>query len=504
MKKTKLLLPIFIIALLSSCVKTEQADLVVHNAQIYTLNPYLNQAEAMAITNGKIIEIGDEHQIMNRYQAKEYHDMKKAVLVPAFVDAHAFALRYAWLQGQNNLQDVNSIDELLRFVTEEGKTGLFIGVNVKDDLMGDKLISYLDYFPNLLYVLKGRSGLRMAMSPRMADSLNISNRVLNSQEVFDVWEQVVDLSHKSTSYQDQFQLLKDSCLKLGICAISEMASEVKRAEFLRTLEGKEDLKIKIYQSLYDNEGNRAYLFERLDSFPNFQLGGLDLYLDEPLLSGRSSLRGEDSISLNYSTEQLIEIGTLANTVGAQLIFHCFGDSAVGQVAQVAAEILGEVNDKRWRVEQSQFMLERDIQALKKYTLLPGFCPQQAPLDLAYVESEYPQYRDKAYPFKKAFEANRFVTAGSAAPLDELNPLRTFRIMAEFLGADPAAREIALKAISLYPAMAMFMENEIGSLDVGKEANFVELNGNLIKAPSEILNDIKVQRTYIRGKMEYHY
>jgi predicted amidohydrolase YtcJ len=77
-------------------------------------------------------------------------------------------------------------------------------------------------------------------------------------------------------------------------------------------------------------------------------------------------------------------------------------------------------------------------------------------------------------------------------------------MAEFLGADPAAREIALKAISLYPAMAMFMENEIGSLDVGKEANFVELNGNLIKAPSEILNDIKVQRTYIRGKMEYHY
>ena len=53
MKKTKLLLPIFIIALLSSCVKTEQADLVVHNAQIYTLNPYLNQAEAMAITNGK-------------------------------------------------------------------------------------------------------------------------------------------------------------------------------------------------------------------------------------------------------------------------------------------------------------------------------------------------------------------------------------------------------------------------------------------------------------------
>ncbi len=504
MKNAKLIICLFLMLGLISCVKTEQADLVVHNAQIYTLNEYINQAEAMAISDGKIIEIGDEHQIMNRYRAKEYHDMKKAVLVPAFADAHAFAMRYAWLQGQNDLQLLTSIDEVLRFVTEDGKDGLFIGLNVKDDLMGDKLISYLDYFPNLLYVLKGRSGLRMAMSPRMADSLGITNRILNGQEVFDVWEQVVELSHKTTSYEEQLQLLEDSCLKLGIGAVSEMASEVKRASFLSSVPDKDRWRIRMYQSLYDNKVNRAYLFEHLDSFPNFRLGALDLYLDEPLLSGRSSLREADSIYLNYSFEELLEIASLANTVEAQLIFHCYGDSAVGQVARLAKEVLGEVNDKRWRIEQSQFMLERDLAALRAYTLLPGFCPQQAPVDLAFVKSEYPKYEDRAYPFRRAFEANNFVTAGSAAPLDELNPLKTFRVMANFLGSGPTAREIALKAISLYPAMAMFMENEIGSLEVGKDASFVELNGNPITAPTEILDAIKVQRTYIRGRMEYHY
>jgi predicted amidohydrolase YtcJ len=501
MKKNSLLSLLGII-LLSSCVKTEQADLVVHNARIYTLNKYVNQAEAMAIVDGKIVEVGDEHEIMNRYQAKEYHDLRKAVVVPGFLDAHAFALRYAWLQNQNNLSAYDNMDDVLRLVSEEGKKGLFIGVNVRPEVLSEKLISYLDYFPELLYVLKTKSGLRMAMSPRMADSLELGSKILDGPEVFEVWERVVDMSTVQTSYDTQLQVLQDSCLKLGIVGISEMASEAERASFLAA--SAESLKIRLYQSFFDNDSNRNYLFENVDSIGNYQLNALDLYLDEPISSGRSSIRGEDSIHLNYSNSELLELAELANELGVQLIFHCFGDSAVGQVAAVAKEVLKQVNDKRWRIEHCQFMTESDLKALKDFTLLPGMCPQQAPVDLAFLDSESPEYKAKAYPFKKAFEANQFLTAGSAAPLDDLNPLVTFQVMAELLGDEPQAREMALRAITYFPAVAMFMENELGSLEVGKDASFVVLNGDPVNSPSEVLNELRVQRTYLQGTLEYIY
>ena len=84
----KLLFLFFTVITLPNCVKYKTADLVVHNARIYTVNQEFEVAQAMAIKDGKIIAIGKEHEIMNKFRAEEIFDAETLPIYPGFMDAH--------------------------------------------------------------------------------------------------------------------------------------------------------------------------------------------------------------------------------------------------------------------------------------------------------------------------------------------------------------------------------------------------------------------------------
>ncbi len=70
---------------LSSCAhKQEKADLVIHNAQIYLVDQGFATTDAMAITDGKIVEVGPEREILNKYRADEFIDMAARPVFPLF------------------------------------------------------------------------------------------------------------------------------------------------------------------------------------------------------------------------------------------------------------------------------------------------------------------------------------------------------------------------------------------------------------------------------------
>lgn len=82
----KILFSLFFGVSLSSCVKQEKADLVIHNGAIFTFNEEEKIHDALAVSDGKVIEVGPEHYIMNKYLANEYLDLKKKVLLPQLID----------------------------------------------------------------------------------------------------------------------------------------------------------------------------------------------------------------------------------------------------------------------------------------------------------------------------------------------------------------------------------------------------------------------------------
>ena len=95
MKKILVILSGF--ALLSSCenLKKEHVDLLIHNATIYTVDEDFSTAEAIAIRGDSILEIGAEHQLLNKYQSKQTIDARQQFVYPGFIDGHAHFFGYA-------------------------------------------------------------------------------------------------------------------------------------------------------------------------------------------------------------------------------------------------------------------------------------------------------------------------------------------------------------------------------------------------------------------------
>ena len=80
--------------LFSNCFRKESVDLILHNASIVSIDPMNNIYEAMAVHDGKIIALGKENQILNKYSYSKTIDLKSNYLYPGFIDAHCHFLTY--------------------------------------------------------------------------------------------------------------------------------------------------------------------------------------------------------------------------------------------------------------------------------------------------------------------------------------------------------------------------------------------------------------------------
>ena len=100
--------------LLTSCAyKHKDADLVIHNAHIVSLDAEGHEYQAMAIKDGRIIELGPERQILNEYTAKETYDAAGRTVYPGFIDGHCHFLGYGWNKQKADLQGTASWQEVL-------------------------------------------------------------------------------------------------------------------------------------------------------------------------------------------------------------------------------------------------------------------------------------------------------------------------------------------------------------------------------------------------------
>ncbi|MBL4861416.1 MAG: amidohydrolase, partial [Crocinitomicaceae bacterium] len=75
--------------------KGESVDLIIHNARIHTMNYQNDIEDAVAIKDGKIVEVGPERQILNKYSADAFIDAQKKDVYPGWTDAHGHIMSYA-------------------------------------------------------------------------------------------------------------------------------------------------------------------------------------------------------------------------------------------------------------------------------------------------------------------------------------------------------------------------------------------------------------------------
>ncbi|NQX92198.1 MAG: amidohydrolase family protein [Flavobacteriales bacterium] len=108
-------LSLLLILLIGGCsLKRENVDVIIHNAQIHTLNPMNEVFQAVAVKDGKIVEVGAERQILNKYRSTHRVDLAGRHVYPGFIDAHCHFLGYGRTLHETDLSGTTSWDDVLK------------------------------------------------------------------------------------------------------------------------------------------------------------------------------------------------------------------------------------------------------------------------------------------------------------------------------------------------------------------------------------------------------
>ena len=100
---------------------SEKADLIVYNAKVYTVDENFSMAEAIAIKDGRIIAVGNNLEVMDKYQATREIDLLGHYVYPGLIDAHCHFFEYGLSLQNADLTGTKSFDEILEKLQEHSQ-----------------------------------------------------------------------------------------------------------------------------------------------------------------------------------------------------------------------------------------------------------------------------------------------------------------------------------------------------------------------------------------------
>jgi hypothetical protein len=198
----------------------------------------------------------------------------------------------------------------------------------------------------------------------------------------------------------------------------------------------------------------------------------------------------------------------------QLCTHAIGDSGNRQILNLYSAALKGKNDRRWRIEHAQVVNENDFHFFSDYTIIPSVQPTHATSDMYWAGDRLGSNRIKnAYAYQQLLQTNHWMPLGTDFPVEDISPIKTFyaAVVRKDAKGFPAegfqmenalTREQAIRGMTIWAAKAGFEEKQKGSLEVGKAADFIMVDKDLMKCDAgEILGTL-VLRTYINGEGVY--
>jgi predicted amidohydrolase YtcJ len=538
-----LLLVSLILAAMGCTYQNIEADLIVHNAKIYTVDDAFSIVEAMAIKDGIILETGPEQQIRNKYRAKKMLNAGGKPVYPGFIDAHCHFLGLGLALQQVDLTETNSWKEVVDRVVEFSKMhpeGAIQGRGWdqndwenKDFPTNDELNNR---FPDRMVLLKridghaaiannfalGKAGID---ANQMIDGgkIEVKNGIPTGILIDNAIELVEKIIPKPNQAQKKEALKRaeEVALSYGLVSVADAGLDVEDILLIDRLQEKAELYINMYVMISDNKENLEY-FEKNGPIiqPSLQARSIKVYADGALGSRGACLLepyADDPGNTGFLLGSETHFDSIAKYClenGFQMNTHCIGDSANQLITKLYGKYLRGNNDLRWRIEHAQIVHEKDLENFKKFTIIPSVQPTHATSDMYWAEDRLgPDRMDRAYPNKSLLKANGILALGTDFPVEKVNPMLTF--YAAVSGKDVEgypeegfqvdqllSREEALRGMTIWAAIANFEENNRGSLEAGKVADFCVLDGDLMTVPEDALWKIKNTETYISGELVY--
>ncbi len=99
----------------------QQADLILSNGKVYTVDKEFSKAEAIAIRDQRIIAVGSSEEILKEFSASEVRDLEGAYVYPGWIDAHCHFLGYGMNLSAVDVAGTSSVEEIIAMVKEHQK-----------------------------------------------------------------------------------------------------------------------------------------------------------------------------------------------------------------------------------------------------------------------------------------------------------------------------------------------------------------------------------------------
>src|SRR5438094_4639507 len=536
----------------------ETAETIFINGNIYTVNENQPSAQAIAVKNDRIIFVGANAD-GEKFRVGKTHivDLTGKTVMPGFTDSHCHIFGIGEREMTLNLEGTNTREDFLakvkervaqterdKWITGRGWIETFWKppqFPTRADL--DKIAPDNPVFLTRAdgHAAVGNSAALKTAAVTHETANPFGGEILKDPRIGEptgmLLDNAMDLVAKnipppSEAEREQALLLGIKReIELGWCQIQNAGSELSDQEIIRRAYAAGKVKLRMVNAAYGPGEAANELLKNgatLNAFDHrFTQRTIKVIFDGALGSRGAALlapysdKADSSGFLTQKPEELRPMFEEALRRGIQVETHAIGDRANRLILDLYEQAFkavpsGErkIQEPRWRVEHAQILSEQDIPRFAKLGVIASMQPSHAISDLFFAPARLGMERlAGAYAWNSLIKSGAIICGGSDAPVERGEP------MIEFYAAvarksikgesdegwhpeQAVPRENALKMFTLWPAYAAFEENDKGSIETGKLADFTVLSNDIMKIPAPEILKTQCVMTIIGGEVVY--
>ena len=562
----KLIPKLITTALLSQCAlafAAGNADMIFYGGPILTVNAKNDEAQALAVQNGKIVAVGTKDAVTKEWQSDKTKvvDLKGQTLMPGFVEPHVHLMVTSlfeglWMNLSNFKLPYDTIDSLseklkaqLKNVPQGGwLTAFGVDPSRTSPFMAELTADILDKVSTEVPIfIVNQSGHIAYTNHKALELAGITDKTPNPTGggvyVKDAQGKLTGKLIEPTTYLPfmakmpnpseadmlgAVQKTMKNIASTGATTVSEMSigsnfGVDKEAAMYKAMVAKGSLPLRIrgylwgealpagYNNIKPNEGDDKLRFIGVKYISDGSTQGLTAALNDPYHYPKGT---KFSGNLDYKDAEILGLMKPFFDQGWQISIHANGDKAIEQTLNNYEKLLAgnpKPQDRRLRIEHFTVNNEGQVKKAVKLGVIPSFTIGHidywgSAFNNHVLGPERAHRLDPTGDFKKA--GGRF-TLHSDTPVSPVGPLnyisesvtRDWQLPpVQVLGPEERISvDDAIRAITIDAAYQVQMDDKVGSLEVGKQADFVILEKNPRTTDPKEIRNIKVKGTWIDGQ-----